>query len=441
MIDKRHIVNFLFLISFPIYGIGTYVSGAVSPSIGFYISIFPHILIILFYCIDLLYKREFTIRLNWTYAVMLLYISSCICALFIALYGGFPGANFRLTIGRSMVMLIPFHAFLAVMLYNDDHEYKVVRLTIYSLSLLLLINLVGYYVLGLSNAVHTFEGRLSMPFIESFYSGANLLAIIDLILLYYLTRSLKDPVRFAFLVGYFIVNLVFFYQINSRLSTLILLLVFILFFTRTISVKGLFAASMFTIPVLLSCGFLLYNVLQLPVFSFLVQRADLTDVVTFNGRAFLWKDAIDWLLYDQRGLLFGNGYKGHYFLDLIHDVVVLWNAEDAQHLHLHSTSLEILVNQGIVFFFIFCVLFYQVYRFFKRKLREGSEEGALFPVVVFLLFIMQVDGFVYMDALGFTLFSLLMARRSITARVTVRDKIKVPAIATDHFGLSRAVRC
>ena len=424
MVAKKDIINFLFLISFPIYGIGTYVSGAGSPTIGYFISIFPHFLIILFYCIDLLYKREFTTRVNRMYGVMLLYILSCVLSLFIALYNGLPEANLRVTIGRSMMMLVPFHAFLFVNLYNDGQQHKLVRLTLCSLSLLLVINLAGYYLLGLSNQVHSIEGRLSMPFMESLYSGGNLLAVIDLILLYYLTRSLKDPVRFASLVGYFLVNLVFFYQVNSRLSTLILLLVFFLFFTRTITAKGLFAVSMFTIPLLLSCGFLLYELLQLPGFSFLVQRADLTDVVTFNGRAFLWKDAIDWLLYDQRGLFFGNGYKGHYFLDLIHDVVVLWNAEDAQHLHLHSTSLEILVSQGITFFIIFCYLFYHAYRFFKRKLAEGSEEGAFFPVAVFLLFIMQVDVFVYMDAMGFILFSLLMSRRSISAVVTASDKVK-----------------
>jgi hypothetical protein len=325
MVEKRNIINGLFLVSFPIYGIGTYVSGAASPSIGYLISIFPHTLVILFYCIDLLYKRGFTIRVNWVYGLMLLYIFSSVLSLFIALYNGLPGATLRLTIGRSMMMLVPFHAFIVVALYNKDREHRLVRLTLYSLSFLLFINLAGYYGLGLTNAVHSIEGRLSMPFIESFYSGANLLAIINLILLYFLSRSLNDPVRFSALCSYFIINLVFFYLINSRLSTLILLLVFFLFISRAIRVKGLFAASMLTIPVLLSCGFLLYQLLQLPGFSFLVQRADLADVVTFNGRAFLWKDAVDWLLYDQRGLFFGNGYKGHYFLDLIHDVVVLWN--------------------------------------------------------------------------------------------------------------------
>jgi O-antigen ligase len=417
VIDKKDIINFLFLISFPIYGVGTYVSGAISPSIGYFISISTHLLILTFYCIDLLYKREFSLRINCTYAVMLLYVISCVASLFVALYNGLPESNLRLTIGRSLLMIIPFHAFIVVLLYNGNEEHKLVKLTTVSLSLLLAINVIGYFVLGLVNPVHSIEGRFSMPFIESFYSGANLLAIINLILLYYLIRCPAGSFQFVALTGYFVFNFVLFYLINSRLSTLILLLVIGLFLFRVLTVKGLFVGSMFTIPVLLSCGFLIFHILQLPVFSFLVQRVDLQDVVTFNGRAFLWKDAIDWLLYDQRGLFFGNGYKGHYFLDLIPDVVLLWNAVDAHHLHLHSTSLEILVSQGVVSFVVFTFLFYQVYRYYKQRYGERNDEGAFFAVVIFLLFLMQVDGFVYLDAMGFIIFSLLISRTSVRAVV------------------------
>lgn len=397
---------------------GTYVSGAISPSIGYFISISTHLLILLFYTIDLLYKREFSLRINRVYVVMLLYIISSVVSLFVALYNGLPESSLRLIIGRSLLMIIPFHAFIVVLLYNGNEEHKLVKLTAVSLSLLLAINVIGYFVLGLINPVHSIEGRFSMPFIESFYSGANLLAIINLILIYYLMRCRADSFRFVALSAYFVSNSVLFYMVNSRLSTLTLLLVLGLLLLRLITVKGVFIASMFTIPVLLACGFLLFQVLQLPVFSFLVQRVDLQDVVTFNGRAFLWKDAIDWLLYDQRGLFFGNGYKGHYFLDLIPDVVALWNAVDSHHLHLHSTSLEILVSQGIVSFVVFVFLFYQIYRYYKLRFREKMEEGAFFAVVIFLLFLMQVDGFVYLDAMGFIIFSLLISRTSVRAAVT-----------------------
>ena len=161
----------------------------------------------------------------------------------------------------------------------------------------------------------------------------------------------------------------------------------------------------------------MYKALQIPGLSILLQRVDVEDVTTFNGRAFLWKDAMDWLLYDQQGLIWGNGYKGHYFLGLISDVAKLWNEKDPHHMHLHSSSMEIMVAQGLIFFLVFAILFYHVYHYFKQKNKVGSEEGAFLPVVLFLLFLMQVDTFLYLDNLGFVFFSLLVARVVIKERI------------------------
>jgi O-antigen ligase len=166
---------------------------------------------------------------------------------------------------------------------------------------------------------------------------------------------------------------------------------------------------MFMIPILLSSGLIIYQVLQVPALASVVQRVNVEDVVTFHGRSYLWEDAIDWAIHDQRGLLFGNGYRGQYFLDLIPDVVQMWNAKDPFVLHLHSTSLEILVNQGLVILIIYCALFYKIYATYRQKHKERAEEGSLLPVVLFLLFIMQVDTFLYMDGLGFFVFAFLAA--------------------------------
>lgn len=421
MIEKRSIINFLFVASFPIYGLGSYVAATASPSVGYFISIFTHLFIVIFYCIDLLYKKEFYFRLNFVYVLMLLFQVSCIASLFVALLNDLPESNLRLTIGRSISLITPFHAFIVVGLYNERHREALPRLTLISLSILLAINLVAYFGLGWTNAFHSIEGRLSLPFFDGFYSGANVIAIINLLLLYYLRKHWSDPVRFLALAAYFAVNLVLFYSINSRLSTLIFLLVLLLMFFGLIRVQAVYILSLFTVPILLSSGKLLYKVLQLPVFVSLIQRVDIDDVTTFNGRAYLWQDAIDWLLYDQRGLVFGNGYKGHYFLDMIPDVVKLWNAENSHHLHLHSTSLETVVCQGLVSLALLFLLFYIVYRYYRRKYAEGTEEGAAFIVVVFLLFIMQVDTFVYLDSLGFVIFSLLMSKVAIREPVNAID--------------------
>ena len=413
MIDKRDIINFLFVAGFPVYGIGSYVAASQSPTVGYFISISPHLLIILFYCVDLAYKRTFTVRLNVVYALMLLFQVSCIVSLFIALANGLPDTSMRLTVGRAISLITPFHAFIVVGLYNERCPDVIARLTLLSLSLLLAINLIGYYGLGWTNAFHSIEGRLSLPFFDGFYSGANVLAIINLMLLWYLSANWRRTLVFVLLAAYFVFNFMLFYFINSRLSMLIFLLVIGLAFSKLIRSRVLYAISMFTIPVLLSSGLLLYSILQHPLLVSLVQRVDIIDVTTFNGRSYLWSDALDWLFHDQRGLFFGNGYKGHYFLDLIPDVVKLWNAEDSHHLHLHSTSLETLVSQGLVFFIVLCVIFFIAHRYYRVRHRAGREEGALFPVVVYLLFIMQVDTFIYLDSLGAAIFALLVSRAAL----------------------------
>ena len=415
---KRDIINFLFIISFPVYGIGTYISAISSPSVGYFISISPHILIILFYSIDLLYKGEFEIRLNKYYFFMLLFILSATTSLFIALRNGLPEAKLTLTITKSFLLIIPFHSFLLVTLYNYK-RVSMLKLTLLSLSLLLAINLAGYFGGGLSNGTHSLEGRLNFPFLEGIYSGACLLAIINLLLLYYLKRHWANPIRFVSFGAYFLFNLILFFLINSRLTILIFVLVVALCLIGMIRMRGIYVLSMFTIPILLGSGLLIYEVLQLPGFSSMMQRVDIEDVTTFNGRAFLWQDAMDWLLKDGEGLLLGNGYKGHYFLGLIDDVARLWNEEDIHHMHLHSTSMEILVCQGVIFFIIFAALFYMAHDYYRTKHIKGKEEGAFLPVIVFLLFIMQVDNFVYLDGLGFVIFSLLVSPMAIKQDVKV----------------------
>jgi hypothetical protein len=339
--------------------------------------------------------------------------------------------------------MTPFHAFIVVALYNDQKPDQLPRLTLYGLSILLIINLFAYFGLGWTNMLHSIEGRLSLPFFDGFYSGANTLAVINILLIYYLSKSWRNTLVFLTLASYFAINFVLFYMINSRLSMLVFLLVLLLIFFRVIRAKSVYWVSMFTVPILLSSGLLLYSVLQHPLFVSLIQRVDVNDVTTFNGRAFLWRDALDWLLYDQRGLLFGNGYKGHYFLDLIPDVVKLWNAEDGHHLHLHSTSLETVVCQGVVVLALLCVIFYLTHGYYRKKHKERNEQGAFFPVVVFLLFIMQVDTFVYLDSLGCVIFALVASRAAIRDPLAANSSISlnhIPAPGYVERGMVQSIR-
>jgi hypothetical protein len=412
---KRDIINFLFVISFPVYGIGNYVSATISPTAGFGVSISAHVLIILFFLLDALYRKGLPLRTNRYYAFTWLYLITCVISLFRALFNGLPEDNMMITVAKCFLLVVPVNAFMIVAYYNTQAG-RVPILTFISLSLLLLLNLIGYFGLGLSNELHSIEGRLNFPFLDGFYSGACVLAILNLMLISYMFRWLHDPVRLFGLLFYFFFNLALLFRINSRINILIFLFVALLLGFKVIEkTKGLFIGSLFTIPILLSSGLILYQVLSLPVFVSLLQRVDIADVTTFNGRSFIWTNALNWLTDDQRGIVWGNGYKGHYFLDMISDVAKLWNSDvkDYHHMHLHSSSLEILVCQGLVGFFIFMVLFYGMYSYYKRKYQKGDPQGIFFAVTVFMLFIMEVDTFVYLESSGSLVFALLLANTLI----------------------------
>lgn len=424
--DKRHIINGLFILSFPVYGIGTYISASVSPSAGYIVSMAIHILILVFYLIDLIYRKQIQFRMNWLYVIMLAYIATAAGSLFVGYFKGLPESNLGMITVRSLLLLLPFHSFIAFTLYNEHHFDELPMLLIKGLSALLFINLVGYFALGLANAQHSIEGRLNMPFLDGFYSGASILAIMNLLIAHRVRANKDRPIESMVLSFYFVFNLGLLYMINSRLAMMIFLVIFAMFIIRIVSMRASYAISLFFIPILLSSAYLLYQLVLLPGVADLMQRVDVEDVTTFNGRAFLWKDGLEWLAGSREGLILGNGYKGHYFLDLITDVAELWNTDEVFHLHMHSTSLEVLICQGLIGYGIFCYLWLRVFRHFRMKYKEGDMEGAFLAPVLYLLFILQVDTFVYMDGLGFVLFALLVSRVAITEPVKTTSGVEVP---------------
>ena len=416
MLDKKDIINFLYLISFPVYGIGTYVAAAFSPTIGYFTGIVIHSLILLFYSIDILYKKNVKIRLNGLSLLMLLFLTSSIAALFIGSSKMPHLAGSPIAFGKSAVLVTTFFAFIVVCLYNENQYEKLAKLTFNSLSLLLLINLIGFYGMGLSNATHSIEGRVNLPFIDGIYSGACLLAVLNLMLLYYMKKAQDDLIRFSYLLVYFLLNLVLLYLINSRLANLVFLFILGLYVLNLIGkVKGLFPAILFTVPILLNVGLLIYKILSLPLFAFIMKRVNIIDVTTFNGRSFAWQSAIDWALYDQRGIIFGHGQGGHYFLHLMKNIAKVWNVNEAT-THLHSTTLSILVDQGIVGLALLILIFYKIYTYYKNEFNARNADGIFFPVVVFIYCVMQVDMFAYHDALGGTILAFLVATASINPK-------------------------
>ena len=85
--------------------------------------------------------------------------------------------------------------------------------------------------------------------------------------------------------------------------------------------------------------------------------------------------------------------------------------------------MKILVSQGIFFFLLFMFLFYKIYDRSRDDHQLKKEEGAFLPVIVFLLFLVQVDNFLYVDGFGFVIFSLLASNIAITSKAHVTDSV------------------
>ena len=416
MLDKRDIINFLYVISFPIYGLGAYISATIRPSMGYLCSISIHVLIILFYLIDLAYKRDVKIRVNWLYFLTLVFQLTCVASLFVSLSKNMPSMDMMGVVTKSILLVLPFQSFIVVYLYNEKQKGSLVNKTFLSWSILLLINIIGFFGLGIRNETHAIEGRLTFPFLDSLNSGACLVAMLNLMILVFIEKSLKDPLKLTWLFSYFALNLALMYYINSKLSLLIFIGVVLLFaFNRSRRFRGVFLVSVFTLPLLLNMGVLIYRVLSLPVFVGIVRRVDLIDVTTFDGRSLLWQRTLDWLMYDQRGILFGNGSDGHYFLHLIPDLAKKWFPRD-ESMHLHSTVLMTLVDQGIFGFVLFLVACYRMYLYYRAEFQKNSADAAFFAVVVFLIFVIQVDSFAYLGTLGYTILGLMIARASLVLK-------------------------
>jgi O-antigen ligase len=116
-----------------------------------------------------------------------------------------------------------------------------------------------------------------------------------------------------------------------------------------------------------------------------------------------------WLLDDQRGLLFGNGYQGQYFLGILREIAMLWNPDTPEKMHFHSSSLEVMVNQGLLGIGLFMVIAYKLFKRYREKFAKGRLDGIFFFVLVYLLFDLQVSSFVYLDGYGSVIFTLLAA--------------------------------
>ena len=416
MLAKKDIVNFLFVISFPVYGLGSYVTGYISPSIGSIVSVVPLVLILIFFFIDSLYKRSLNFGGGSLYLIATLLLLLCCYSLYVAYKNQIPFYSRWVMIGNIALTIIPYNAFIPVLLYNGTDVKKVIRLTFVGISILLMLNLVGFYGLGIANAVHSIEGRINFPFIDSFYSGSALAIVISLMLLFYMKRLRAEPIKFMGMLLYLFLNLAIIFMINSRLQVLIFLVTILVFtFGPGAKSKFVFFTSLFFVPLLLNFSLLVYKILSLPAMEAILVRVSKEDVTTFHGRAQLWQAAIDWLINDQTGIWFGNGYKGHVLLHLLDfEAKVRWHVP-TYNMHLHSTAFELLTSTGVVGYALFVVMMYKTFLYFRQRYADETPEAIFMPIMFFLIWVLQIDLIVYLGSWGNIILSLMWAMVTVGA--------------------------
>lgn len=423
VISKLKLVNLLFVLSFPFYGLGTYYTFKTNFSAGVILSVLPSILILAIYVLDVLHRGRVTVMVNRVYGVAMLFILSLVASMWVAFGKNFPGLNPLNTTSMSIMFLVPFNAAVVVQLYNrGNDEFDMAWELVKGLGLFILVNLLGYAA-GLRNLVHGFEGRINLPFMRGIYDASHVMSIVNLMLIFYLRDFTRRPGRFVVLATLFLVNMAVMVNVNSRLSFMIFVVLMVLFLFKFMKVvRGLYTISLFTMPLLMSFALLIYQVLSLPFFVAILQRVDKEDVTTFNGRTYIWESMADWAMNDRTGWLFGLGYRGQYELRMLDFLAVLWGEDHSYNFHLHSSFLEITMDQGVVGLVLFYCCMWYGYSYYRAKYRAGHLEAPLFAAVVYLLFIWQIDIFCYGIDLGNPIFFTVLSMAAVDPRFITRGQ-------------------
>ncbi|MBZ0206885.1 MAG: O-antigen ligase family protein [Flavobacteriales bacterium] len=409
MLSKKKIINTLFVLSFPWYGYGAYNLAHKGFAIGIFTCAIPFVLILGIYMLDLLYRKSMTPLVNGKFYLVMGALTSLSISVLVGLHNKSPlinNANGALLI---VLFYAPFLSSVVVQVYNRaDPKFNMAWLVTQGFISYLVFNLMGM-ALGIKNGLHSFPGRASPPFAFGIYDAAHLLAIFNLILLSYLREFRKDPMRWFALAGLYVISLGIILSINSRLSFMIFIVFTALFISQAMrALRGLFAISLFTMPIMMSFALLIYEILSLPLFAAIMERVDKADVTTFNGRTYIWTSAADWLTDDRRGLIFGNGYNGQYHLRILRWVAKLWGETGDFRLHMHSAFLEILVNQGVVGILLMYGMYWTGYKFYQRQYLSNGSMAPLYAGFVYMMFVWQIDIVAYAFYSGSAFVFILM---------------------------------
>lgn len=421
-IPKHSIVNALFVAGFPCWGVGNYLSLTNNFSVGVVFGMLPFLLVLLFYAVDMIYRGRVVPMVNSTYGLTMVFLLMVAASYWVGMRNGYPGLNPVNVSSQSLAMLVPFNAAVVVQVYNRANDrFSWARIILMSIGAVMLLNLVANAA-GFRAVGHSFDGRISLPFIGGIYNGAHIIATINIMLLFHLGGFHKRPIPTVLAAAAFGVGLLLMLNINSRLSIMIFFVLVILFASRSVRrVRGLYTISLFTLPLLMSFSLLVYEVLSLPFFRSLLGRVSKADVTTFNGRTYLWEAAGEWLMDDRRGLLFGNGFMGQAHIGLLDFMKRLWEG-DPDMIHMHSTFLEVLIDQGIIALVLLYVIIYKGYTHYRKEYLDRSVDAPLFAAFVYLMFIWQIDIFCYGMDMGNPLLFAMISGCCLHGRFVTRQR-------------------
>ena len=424
---KQHLINTLFISSFSFFGVGRYLAHAFNFSVGYFFSLAPLLAILLLYLLDVLYQKKALPRLHISYVWLLLLALAYAASFLVALRHNQPGMNSINTCTLMFYTMVAAHATLIVQLYNDpqDESGSLAHLLYWGLTLMVLVNIIGY-VGGLRNSIHAISDRISLPFAQGLYSMASTVAILNLLII---GKVLKEKPQVYGIVLYalqFLLNLFLMVGFNSRLSMLTFLLVAGLLVLKLWRPYLLiYVVSLLTLPLLLSFSELIYEIVQLPVFSEILKRVSYEDITNFNGRRYLWESGIDWFLTQGEGFWWGNGYRGYYTIDLFPELSASWD-KSALDVHPHSTMLTNLVANGFLGTLPLLFILWICLKHYVNQYRYQLPNASLLGVILYLLFILEIDSYVYVESLGFLLLFMLSADVIVRRRVAYPSKTAQP---------------
>ncbi|MCB0766372.1 MAG: O-antigen ligase family protein [Flavobacteriales bacterium] len=423
LLSKRKLINSLFMLSFPIYGIGMYVGYKTSISQGTVVAVGGFLGIIIIHVLDLIAQRQVRNMVTRRYWWGLIFLLSLIASMWKALGEHFPGATMANTVAYTIMFLAPYHAAIIVHIRNrDQDDFDFARMVLVSLSLFLLINLLGVAA-GMHNVLHRIEGRLNLPFVLGIYDAAHMLAMINLMLMFYMKDFVRRPLYFVGMLLFYLLNVVLMLKVNSRLSFMTFALLTGLFLFRMIGkARLMFPLSLFTMSILTNFALLVYTILTLPFMRAIVSRVNKEDVTTFNNRTTVWDVGWNWLEKDRHGIWFGHGYQGQIHLRGWDHIAEVFNVKDVQNVHMHSTFMQTLINQGVVGYVLLLVVVWYTFTYFRKRFHEGALETPLFALMVYMLFILQIDIICYGNDFGNALLFCLFAMVVMDPRYITRSQ-------------------